>query len=80
MAMAKVAITIEENLLDEVDKLVQKQVFSNRSKAIQEALQDKLAKLRKTRLAAECAKLDPKLEKALAEEGMDTELETWPAY
>jgi metal-responsive CopG/Arc/MetJ family transcriptional regulator len=78
MATAKVAITIEEDLLDEVDKLVQKQVFSNRSKAVQEALQDKLAKLRKTRLAVECAKLDPKTEREMAEEAMD--LETWPRY
>jgi metal-responsive CopG/Arc/MetJ family transcriptional regulator len=78
MATAKVAITLEENLLDELDTLVKKQVFPNRSKAIQEALEDKLSRIRRTRLAAECAKLDPKIERAMAEEGMDSEV--WPSY
>jgi hypothetical protein len=32
------------------------------------------------RLALECAKLDPKFEKALAEEGLGQELESWPEY
>jgi hypothetical protein len=31
-------------------------------------------------LAVECAKLDPKQEKALAEEGLAGSLETWPEY
>jgi hypothetical protein len=32
------------------------------------------------RLAQECAKLDPKQEKALAEEGLTGSWETWPEY
>lgn len=78
MATAKVAITLEENLLYELDALVEKQVFPNRSKAIQEALEDKLSRIKRTRLAAECAKLDPKVERAMAEEGMDSDV--WPHY
>ncbi len=31
-------------------------------------------------LARECAKLDPKSEQRLADEGMDAELEQWPEY
>jgi hypothetical protein len=31
-------------------------------------------------LARECAKLDPKYEAALAEEGMSSEAEQWPEY
>ena len=50
-------------------QLVKKQVFPNRSQAIEEAVTEKLARLEKSRLAQECAKLDPKFEKALAEEG-----------
>ncbi len=80
MASTKVAVTIDTNLLAELDALVAKQVFPNRSKAIQSALQDKLARIRRTRLAAECAKLDPREEQALAEEGMALQLEAWPAY
>ncbi len=80
MASTKVAVTIDTGLLAELDALVAKQVFPNRSKAIQMALQDKLARIRRTRLAAECAKLDPREEIAVAEEGMELELAAWPAY
>ena len=63
-----------------IDQLVAQQVFPNRSKAIQAALQDKLTRMRHSRLARESAKLDPHTEQALAEEGMDQELATWPEY
>ncbi len=78
MATEKVAITIEKTLLLELDALVEKRIFSNRSKAIQEALQDKLNRIKRTRLATECAKLDPKVEQDMAEENLD--LDSWPAY
>jgi hypothetical protein len=34
----------------------------------------------KSRLAKECAKLDPEFEKSLAEEGFSSELTEWPGY
>ena len=68
MGRSKVAISLDESTLNRLDKLVQKQVFPNRSKAIQEAVVEKLARLERSRLAQECAKLDPALERALAEE------------
>lgn len=80
MATSKVAVSIDAGLLAQVDQLVAKQVFPNRSKAIQEALRDKLARLRRTRLARECAKLNPREEQLIAEEGMDWELTEWPEY
>ena len=80
MATTKVAVTIDSKLLAQVDQLVAQQVFPNRSKAIQAALQDKLTRMRRSRLARESAKLDPQIERSLAEEGMDQELDTWPAY
>lgn len=80
MPTSKVAITIDSGLLKELDQLIAKQVFPNRSKAIQIAIEDKLSRLRRTRLAIECAKLAPHEEAALAEEGMEMELERWPAY
>ena len=80
MMTTKVAITIEQDLLAELDKLVAERVFPNRSKAVQQAVQEKLARMRRTRLAAECAKLDPQFEQAVAEQGMAWELETWPEY
>lgn len=60
--------------------MIARQVFPNRSRAVRAALEDKLARLKRTRLAVECAKLDPRAEAALAEEGFDTELEQWPEY
>jgi len=80
MMTTKVAITIEQDLLAELDKLVAERVFPNRSKAVQQAVQEKLARMRRTRLAAECAKLDPQFEQAVAEQGMAWELKTWPEY
>src|SRR6266567_125677 len=67
---AKVAITLDAELLDRVDELVARREFRNRSQAIETALAEKLARARRTRLARECAKLDPEDEKALAEEGL----------
>ncbi len=69
MTTTKVAVTLDSELLAKLDELVDQHVFPNRSKAIQEALQDKLARLQRRRLAIECAKLDPREERALAEEG-----------
>lgn len=80
MATTKVAITLERELLAELDRLVAARVFPNRSRAIQEALDDKLSRMRRSRLARECAKLDPLAEQALAEEGMALELASWPEY
>lgn len=80
MAQTKVAITIEEGVLAKVDALVRHKVFSNRSRAIQEAVQEKLERLERNRLAEECAKLDPTFEKAMADEGLSEELDGWPKY
>ncbi|MBK8285033.1 MAG: ribbon-helix-helix protein, CopG family [Ahniella sp.] len=80
MSQTKVAITIEEGLLARVDALVRRNVFSNRSRAIQEAVQEKLERLERNRLAEECAKLDPIFERSLAEEGMSEETASWPKY
>ena len=80
MSMAKVAISIEKATLDQLDELVKSKVFPSRSRAIQEAVTEKLNRLKKTRLAEECAKLDPKAEQAMAEEGLSVELREWPEY
>ena len=74
MARSKVAISLDESTLDRLDRLVRKQVFPKRSQAIEEAVTEKLARLEKSRLAQECAKLDPAFEMALAEVGLFEEL------
>lgn len=80
MSTVKVAITLDRETLNRVDGLVSRSVFPNRSRAIQAAVAEKLARMDRSRLASECAKLDPKFEKALAEEGLGQELEAWPEY
>jgi Arc/MetJ-type ribon-helix-helix transcriptional regulator len=80
MATSKVAITIDSDLLSKLDLLVSQRVFPNRSKAIQEALIDRLSLLRQTLLASECAKLNPQFEQQLAEEGIEGDLTQWPIY
>jgi metal-responsive CopG/Arc/MetJ family transcriptional regulator len=80
MPKTKVAVTLETELVERVDELVAHQRFRNRSQAIESALAEQLQRLARTRLAAECAKLDPEEEKALAEEGLAGSLETWPEY
>jgi Arc/MetJ-type ribon-helix-helix transcriptional regulator len=80
MTVTKIAITLDPKLVAQLDQLVARQVYASRSQAIQAAIQDQLARLNRSRLARECAKLDPHEEQAWAEEGLDQELATWPAY
>lgn len=80
MPKTKVAVTLETALLDELDELIADAQFPNRSQAIEAAITEKLERLRRGRLARECAKLDPLEEKALAEEGLSAEIAAWPEY
>ena len=80
MPKTKVAVTLDAKLLDRLDELIARARFPNRSQAIETALAEKLERLSRTRLARECARLDPREERAWAEEGMSAELATWPAY
>ena len=80
MGMAKIAITLDEQLLGRLDRLVKTHVFPSRSKAIQEAVADRLDRLERTRLARECAKLDPAEEKNMADESLVAEADSWPEY
>ena len=79
MGRAKIAITIDEHALAEIDRLVREGVYANRSKAIEAAVQDRLERSRHSRLARESAKLDKSEEQALANEGYAGESE-WPEY
>jgi metal-responsive CopG/Arc/MetJ family transcriptional regulator len=80
MAKARVAVALDEATLRRLDGLVRQAVFPNRSRGIQIALDEKLARLDGNRLARECAKLDPVTEQELADEGLPADLAVWPAY
>ncbi len=80
MATAKIAITLEENILQRLDLLVKSHIFPNRSKAIQAAVKDKLGEIEQNRLETECMKLNKEFEQSLADEGLSTEIGEWPNY
>lgn len=66
----KITIDMDKDLIKRIDRLVQAHVFYNRSEAIQAAVQEKISRLDKSRLAREATKLDPSFEQALADEGL----------
>ena len=70
MSVSKVTVSIEERLLKRIDQLVKACVFHSRSQAVQMALLEKVARIDKTRLARECAKLDGAVEQCMADEGL----------
>ena len=80
MPKTKVALTLDADLVEQVDALVANRRFRNRSQAVETALADKLHRLARTRLARESAKLNPREEKRLADEGLARDLESWPEY
>jgi metal-responsive CopG/Arc/MetJ family transcriptional regulator len=80
MPKTKIAVTVDAALLEQLDRLIAEAQFPNRSQAVEAALAEKLARLRRTRLARECAKLDPVEERAWADEGLSADLELWPEY
>ena len=80
MNKTKISITLDQRTVKCIDRLVREEVFPSRSQVIQEAVEEKLQRMERSRLAKECAKLDPAFEKAMAEEGMSEELSEWPEY
>jgi len=55
MGTIKIAITLNQNTLERLDRLVRNHIFPNRSRAIQGAVQEKLERMERSRLARECA-------------------------
>jgi len=80
MSVAKVTISIESQLLKKVDHLVSEHIFPSRSQAIQSAVEEKVSRLDRSRLARECAKLDKDEERAFADLGLAAEVNEWPEY
>lgn len=80
MKTAKVAVSLEKKTVAEVDRLVKRGCYPSRSSFVQHALEEKLRKLGRSRLASECLKLDADFEQRLAEEGIVAEAREWPEY
>lgn len=80
MAAAKVAISIDEQILREIDRWVAAGEFPSRSQVMRAAitaLQEQRA--RRQTLLEELAKLEPTDERALADERLTAET-AWPAF
>jgi metal-responsive CopG/Arc/MetJ family transcriptional regulator len=80
MGKGKIAITLDERFIGELDTLVNQHVFQSRSQAIQTAVSEKLQRMKRTRLAEESAKLEPTFERALSDEGFTEDMKQWPEY
>jgi Arc/MetJ-type ribon-helix-helix transcriptional regulator len=78
MPTRKIAVTVDEVTVREIDRLVAAGRYPNRSRAVSSALREALKQQKRTRLAVECEKLDAGEEQALAEESVGTD--EWPAY
>ena len=79
MSAAKVAISIDQTLLGEIDRRVSAGEYASRSQAIQRAVVQLLDVERgRHQLLRELSQLDVAEEKALADEGLAAE--QWPKY
>ena len=66
---------MDELLLQKLDRLVSERRFPNRSRAIQDAVREKIERIEDNRLAQELSKLDRTFERQFADEGMGDILE-----
>ena len=74
----KIAVTLDERTVADLDRWVREGKYANRSRALQSAVNLLSEREKRTRLARELAKIDPDEEKRLAEEGLGDG--TWPEY
>jgi Arc/MetJ-type ribon-helix-helix transcriptional regulator len=80
VAKAKVAVTLDTELLGDVDRWVAAGEFPSRSGAVEAALAElRRARARRQTLLSALEKLDPDEERALAEEVLAAEV-PWPKY
>jgi len=70
MSATKVAISMDETLLQRLDRLVKTRSFRSRCQAVQEAVPEKISRMDNSARARECAKHARNSEQALADEGL----------
>ncbi|HEY6565003.1 MAG TPA: ribbon-helix-helix domain-containing protein [Pirellulaceae bacterium] len=77
MPATKIAISIDSEIVRKIDELVSNARYPSRSKVFQEAVEDKLVRLTRSRLAEQCALLDSAEEQEMADEFSPEELKQW---
>ncbi|HMT07725.1 MAG TPA: ribbon-helix-helix domain-containing protein [Pyrinomonadaceae bacterium] len=80
MSVSKVTVSIDTEVLKQLDRLVGERVFSNRSQVVNLAAKEKIERVNRSRLARACEFLDPAEERAFAEIGAAGDLAEWPEY
>lgn len=70
MKRAKIAVSLDQALLDKVDSYVDRQLFKSRSQAVQISLRQSVERIEHKRLSEECKKLDITAERRMADEGL----------
>ena len=73
----KIAVTLDRRSVADLDRWVKDGKYPNRSRALQSAVDLLTEREKRTRLARELAKLDPREEQQLAEQGL---ADSWPEY
>ena len=66
----KIAVTLDQKTVADLDRWVKQGTYPNRSRALQSAVDLLSEREKRSRLARELAKLDPREEKRLADEGL----------
>jgi len=80
MPKSKIAVTIDAQVVSQVDRLVKEKAYPNRSRIVEEALTEKLSRMDRSRLLRELNKLDIDFERSVAEEGLAQDTTEWPEY
>ena len=74
----KIAVTLDQRTVADLDRWVKEGKYANRSRALQSAVNILSEREKRTRLVRELAKIDPKEEKQLTEQGLGDG--AWPKY
>ena len=74
----KIAVTLDQKTVGDLDRWVREGRYPNRSRALQSAVDLLSEREKRTRLVRELAKLDPREEKQFADEGLG--YGAWPEY
>jgi Arc/MetJ-type ribon-helix-helix transcriptional regulator len=74
----KIAVTLDQRTVADLDRWVREGRYPNRSRALQSAVNLLSEREKRTRLARELAKIDPREEMQLAEQGLGDQ--AWPEY
>ena len=74
----KIAVTLDQKTVADLDRWVREGRYPNRSRALQSAVNLLSEREKRTRLARELGRIDPKEERLLAEHGLGDQ--AWPEY